>query len=108
MTAAALLEQQGIAVSIWKVNEISSRTEQTLDTLLEQLAPVTVVLEDVVQNGSFSEAVCRAADAHCKEMQLLCINTGNRFLPHGSPAQIYQLCGMDGASVAHLLSKYLT
>ena len=37
MTAAALLEQQGIAVSIWKVNEISSRTESTLQTSLEQL-----------------------------------------------------------------------
>lgn len=107
MTAAELLEEQGIAVSVWKVNEISRRTEEELPALTEAFAPVTVVLEDVVQNGSFSEAVCRAIDESGKERKLFCINTGNRFLPHGTPAQIYKLCGMDGASVAHLLAEHL-
>lgn len=107
LTAADLLEAQGISVSVWKVNEISARTEIGLAEQVKAFAPVSLVLEDVVQNGSFSEAVCRAIDQSGKTIRLSCVNTGNQFLPHGSPAQIYQLCGMDGASVSHLLTECL-
>lgn len=107
LTAANLLAEQGISVSVWKVNEISSRTEAGLMEQVQAFAPVSLVLEDVVQNGSFSEAVCRAIERSGKQIALSCVNTGNRFLPHGTPTEIYQLCGMDGASVAYLLTECL-
>lgn len=107
LEAAQSLAGQGIAVSVWKVNAICAQTEVALSEHIKAFAPVCVVLEDVVQNGSFSEAVGGAVLRSGREIDLRCVNTGNRFLPHGSVAEIYKLCGIDGASVAHLLTECL-
>ena len=92
ITAADLLKQQGYQVDLWKVNEISAKTEQLCSGLVSSFASHVAVLEDVVQNGSFSEAILRAAEQAEHTCQVHCYNVGNQFLPHGSVREIYQLC----------------
>ncbi len=107
LAAAEQLAAAGVSVSVWKINAICAATEAALDDVLAQAAPLCVVLEDVVQNGSFSEAVAQAAVRSGKPLDLQCVNTGNRFLPHGAVTELYQLCGMDGASVARRIDSCL-
>ncbi len=107
ITAADLLKQQGYQVDLWKINEISAKTEQLCSDLVSSFASHVAVLEEVVQNGSFSEAILRAAEQAGHTCQVHCYNVGNQFLPHGSVREIYQLCGIDGASVAQSLADIL-
>lgn len=106
--AADLLQKQGYQVNIWKINEINAQTEQLSSEVLHSLAPHIAVLEDVVQNGSFSEAVLRVLEKENRtDCHVHCFNVGNRFLPHGSVREIYQLCGIDGVSIAKSLATII-
>lgn len=101
--AAELLEEQGISVQVWKVNEISARTWQP--ELMQSLGKTVFVLEDVVQHGCLGEAIAAAAAEQGCRSRVQLLNTGNRFLPHGSISEIYRYCGIDGASVARRIAE---
>lgn len=106
--AAERLESDGVSVNIWKINRISAEREALSREMLQSFAPHLAVLEDVVQNGSFSEVILRTLMQQSKnEIQVHCFHTGNRFLPHGSVQEVYQLCGIDGTSVARSLRACL-
>lgn len=107
LDAADRLEQEGLRVQVWKINEISMETENLSDAVVQSLGTIVAVIEDVVPRGGFGDAV---AASLCRRglhtAQLLRFDTGNRFLPHGSVRELYEYCGIDGASVAHRISEF--
>ena len=107
LDAADALEQDGLHVQVWKINEISNATEQLSNAFLDSLAGCVAVVEDVVHNGAFAEAIEEAILSRTG-FRMLRFDTGNRFLPHGSVREIYQYCGIDGASVAARIRDFLT
>ena len=54
-----------------------------------------VVVEDVVDSGSLGEWVAARRDGQTERL-----NTGDRFLPHGSVGELYHHCGLDAAGIA--------
>ncbi len=72
--------------------------------MIAQLCDKILVLEDVVHNGCFGHNVIEAVDG---QKEVRCCNTGNRFLPHGSVAEVYADCGIDGAHVAAQIQQWL-
>ena len=94
-------------MQVWKINEISNATEQLSNAFLDSLAGCVAVVEDVVHNGAFAEAIEEAILSRTG-FRMLRFDTGNRFLPHGSVREIYQYCGIDGASVAARIRDFLT
>ena len=96
LNAVRKLKQQGIRAEIIKVNEISDRSVQSLAEQIQNFAKNIAVVEDVVQNGSFSECIATVAP----NKNLICFNTGNRFMPHGSVKQVYEYCGIDSEKIA--------
>lgn len=102
--AAELLEAQGIYTQIWKINEISEEHRLLSPEMIAQLCDKILVLEDVVHNGCFGHNVIEAVDG---QKEVRCCNTGNRFLPHGSVAEVYADCGIDGAHVAAQIQQWL-
>lgn len=95
LAAAELLDSQGIQAQVWKLNQVGAGLRQSLDKVIPQCADWCVMLEDVVQSGSVGESL---AACHPGKTDLL--NTGDRFLPHGTIPQLYRLCGIDAESVA--------
>lgn len=104
LRAAEILAQQGITVQVWKINEISDAHRAFPEEMLRQLSEKVLVLEDVVHHGCYGQTVLEAVKG-AKEVRLC--NTGDRFLPHGSVAEIYAYCGIDGASVAAQLHDWI-
>ena len=106
IVAADLLNQQGIGVQVWKVNEISTNHHMFSDAMKEAFGPNVFVLEDVVHQGCFGQTVIEALQGTAIRVELM--NTGDRFLPHGSIADVYKYCGIDGHSVAHQIVHQLS
>ncbi len=98
--ASELLEEKGINADVWKIREIGAGLKETLLKLEGKVSDWCVVLEDVIESGGVGE--CFAA--HHKGKTGL-INTGDRFLPHGSKEEIYRYCGIDSGSVAEYIEK---
>ena len=99
LAAARLLEERGLRTQVWKVNRIDGALKEQLGRISEQ-ADWCVVLEDVVQSGGLGETM---AQVHRGRLDLL--NTGDRFLPHGSVPDIYRACGIDAESVADYMTE---
>lgn len=104
--AADLLSDQGISVQIWKINEISNAHAMLSKELIQSLHSDVFVLEDVVHNGCFGQSIVEALQA--ADIQVWLLNTGDRFLPHGSVSDIYRYCGIDGQSVAQRICCQLS
>ena len=97
LAAAAQLAEQGVCAEVWKVNRIDDTLKAALEAVSAR-APWCVVVEDVVESGSVGETM---AQVHRGRLDLR--NTGDRFLPHGSVAELYELCGIDAQSVASFI-----
>lgn len=77
IVAADLLNQQGIGVQVWKVNEISTNHHMFSDAMKETFDPNVFVLEDVVHQGCFGQTVIEALQGTAIRVELM--NTGDRF-----------------------------
>lgn len=100
LAAADILEKKGVHTQVYKVNEIS---DALADAFCEQQAVLSgwcVVVEDVVESGGLGEWVA----AH-RDSQVDCLNTGNRFLPHGGVSDVYRHCGIDAEGIASFVIK---
>ena len=100
LEAAALLEQKQVRTQVYKVNEISDALDAAFAAAQEALRGWCVVVEDNVESGSLGEWIA----AHRAERTDL-LNTGDRFLPHGSVDEICRLCGLDAESIAAYVMK---
>ncbi len=100
LEAAELLEKRQIFAEVWKLNALDDNIEQTLTELAGQLTDWCVVIEDVVQSGGIGELI-----AACHKGRTDLLNTGNRFLPHGSVQEIYRHCGIDAESIADFICQ---
>lgn len=100
LQAADILEQHGISVAVYKINDL---TADFTDDLLHRIAVCgsVAVVEDVVHVGSIGQAL--AEKLSCQHVDVRWIglmNTGNSFAPHGAVHQIYEYYHLDGKSVA--------
>ncbi len=97
--AAALCEERGLSAAVFKLNRLSGEfPAELVDALLK--FPKLLICEDVSPAGGIGEALsCALAQRGCTA-QLLLRNTGWRFLPHGSPADLLRLCSLDAESLA--------
>lgn len=97
--AADKLAEQGVLAEIWKVNRIDDKLEENLRAVSAR-ARWCVTLEDNVPRGGIGESM---AAVHCGRLDRL--DTGERFLPHGSVADVEKFCGIDAESVAAFVMK---
>ena len=93
--AAEVLAEKGVRAQVYKVNEISPALDEALDEQAADLSGRVVVVEDVVDSGSLGEWVAAHRDGQTERL-----NTGDRFLPHGSVGELYHHCGLDAAGIA--------
>ena len=101
LDAVQILKTEDIKAEVIKINEISEQTVQMLKEQIPNFAKNIAVVEDVVQNGSFSECVARIAN----DKNIICFNTGNKFMPHGNVKQVYEYCGINSEKIAEKI-KY--
>ena len=99
--AARLLNQQGVAATVWDV-----RVVKPLDPVMIADAaghPLVVTVEDGVREGgagtAIADAVAAVADGQ-PSPPVLVLGVPDRYIPQASPAAILAAIGLDGPGIA--------
>lgn len=100
--AAALCEECGKAVAVYKLNCLSGPVPEELLAALAVYSHI-LICEDVAAAGGMGEVIAAAFAARGMQTSMLFRNTGNRFLPHGDVSTLLRMCGLDAQSLADAL-----
>ena len=90
LEAARLLARRGVSAGVVKTDRIKPLSYDDIAPLVS--GPLTV-LED---NTGVLGTLCAAA----RSGETLCLNTGDRFVPHGTVEELLAHCGLDASAVA--------
>lgn len=108
LQAAKEAQEAGIAVQVWKFNEISSRTRELSSDFIEALGSRIIVLEDAVENGGFGQTIAnKLHNAGAGTAGIRLYNLGDRFLTHGPVKQLYHDCSIDSESVLQEILQWV-
>ncbi len=100
LAAAKLLEEQGRSAQVVKLNSIAPLDADTVAACAQRTGRL-VVAEECVDAGCVGRRV--AAELALRGVggvRLALVNLGERFVQHGTVAELRALCGIDGASIA--------
>lgn len=66
-----------------------------------------VTVEDNVLQGGFGSAVCEYACDHFYTSKIKRLGIPDRFIEHGSPQDLYKVCGIDSGAIAEAVKNML-
>ena len=102
LAAARLLEEKGTSAQVVKWNSISPLDVDTVSACAQKTG-ILLVAEECMDTGCVGRRV--AAELALRGVnggiKLALVNLGDRFVQHGTVAELRALCGIDGASIAH-------
>ncbi len=100
LAAAELLSEKGISAQVVKWNSIAPLDVDTVAACVQKTGRL-VVAEECVDAGCVGRRVAaELALRGVSGVKLALVNLGDRFVQHGTVAELRQLCGIDGASIA--------
>ena len=100
LAAAELLAERGVSAQVVKWNSIAPLDVDTVAACAQKTGRL-VVAEECVDAGCVGRRVAAEfALRGISGMKLALVNLGDRFVQHGTVAELRQLCGIDGASIA--------
>lgn len=108
--AAALdgLQAKGLSVAHYDMTFLKPIDEDLLRRLAESGAPL-VTVEDGTLNGGLGSTVAEwLADNGFGAIRLCRLGLPDRFVPQGTPAELYRMCGLDAASIAEAVEKHIS
>lgn len=99
LLAAKLLEGQGKSAQVVKLNSILPLDMDTVATCAQKTGRL-VVAEECIDAGCVGRRIAsELALRGLSGIRLTLVNLGDRFVQHGTVAELRQLCGIDGASI---------
>lgn len=100
LAAARLLEESGVSAQILKLNSISPLDADTVVDCVKRTGRL-LVAEECVDTGCVGRRLAsELAIRGLSGVFVALVNLGDRFVQHGAVAELRQLCGIDGASIA--------
>lgn len=100
LAAAELLAEKGASAQVVKWNSIAPLDVDTVAACAQKTGRL-VVAEECVDAGCVGRRVAaELALRGVSGVKLALVNLGDRFVQHGTVAELRQLCGIDGASIA--------
>lgn len=100
LTAAELLEEQGIQAEVLKLNRISPLDGETLGDFFDEQKPL-LVLEDSFGAGCVGQRLSAILGEQGKAPRKLILkNLGKTFAPEGTVTELNHSFGLDAAGVA--------
>ncbi|MCM1310684.1 MAG: 1-deoxy-D-xylulose-5-phosphate synthase [Bacteroides sp.] len=108
LKAVELLKEQGISAVLCDMIFIRPLDETILREVAAKGAPI-ITVEDGIRNGGFGSAVTEwLADNDHSGIKVSRLGLPTEtFVTHGTPEQLYQLCGLDPQSIADAAKSLL-
>lgn len=106
LQAAAMLTQQGVDASVVKLNQIAPLE---LDAVLESAREtgLLIVAEETIRIGCIGQEIAAAVVRENIACRVLLINLGDRFIQHGTVAQLRSSCGIDAPAITRAVVEAL-
>ena len=98
-------EKQGISVAHYDMRFLKPLDEDILKKVGENFKYV-VTLEDGTVKGGLGSAVVEYMTANAYAPKINIIGIPDNFVEHGTPDELYRICGMDKESVLKAILKY--
>ncbi|PIE34494.1 MAG: 1-deoxy-D-xylulose-5-phosphate synthase [Ilumatobacter coccineus] len=96
--AAALLDDDGIATTVWDVRSCAPLDPEMVADAARFSAVITV--EDGIRDGGIGMAIADHITKIDPTTRIEVLGIPTRFIPHGDPAQIFADLGLDARSIA--------
>lgn len=98
--AVELLKQQGVSAALYDMIFLRPLDEDIMREVAAKGCPVLTV-EDGIRDGGLGSAVTEwlVDNGALVKVKRLGLPT-DRFVPHGTPDELYSLCGLDSGSIA--------
>ncbi|MBO7302164.1 MAG: 1-deoxy-D-xylulose-5-phosphate synthase [Bacteroidaceae bacterium] len=103
--AVAEAEKQGISVAHYDMRFLKPLDEDILKKVGENFKYV-VTLEDGTIKGGLGSAVVEYMTANGYTPKVKVLGIPDNFVEHGTPDELYRICGMDKESVLEAILKY--
>jgi len=104
--AARLLEKYGIRAEIVKLNTITPLDAEVVCQSVRKTGAL-LVAEDCVEADSVGQRLCAALARREIGGKRILVNSGRRFVAHGSIAQLEQQLGLDGENLCRRIREVL-
>ncbi len=102
------LADEGFSVAHYDMTFLKPLDEELLRALAESGVPVLTV-EDGTLNGGLGSAVAEwFADNGYTGVRLRRLGLPDKFVPQGTPAQLYELCGLDAGAIAAAVRNHIS
>ena len=107
LTAAEILSQQGIEATVLRLLTVS---DLPVAQILEQMSEKAnlIVVEEACTNSGIREALAWELRKAVPECRIEGIDLGRGFVTHGSQQKLYEMCGLDGVSIAAFTKEILS
>lgn len=107
--AIAMLEERGIKAAHYDMIFLRPLDEAIMEELMQSGAPV-ITVEDGIRDGGLGSAVTEwLADHHRTDIPVTRLGLPtDRFVTHGTSAQLHKLCGLDAGSIADTAASILS
>ena len=99
LEAAELLSKEGIQATVLRLLTVSRLPVEEILSLMSENRRL-VLAEEVCTGSGSREALAGELERRCPELKMEGLDLGADFMPHGSTQKLYEVCGLDGASIA--------
>lgn len=97
--AIQTLNEEGIYPAHFDMRFIKPLDTTLLDSIFAKYKRI-ITVEDNVLQGGFGSAVCEYACDHFYTSKIKRLGIPDRFIEHGSPQDLYKVCGIDSGAIA--------
>jgi len=102
-----ILLKEGISIEIVNARVIKPLDESKLDALVRKHGYL-ITLEDNVVQGGFGSAVNEFIIANGYHTSILNLGIPDKFIPHGTTDELFELLSLDSVGVARRIRKFLS
>ena len=97
--AAELLSKEGIQATVLRLLTVSRLPVEEILALMSENRRL-VLAEEVCTGSGIRGGLAWELERRCPELKMEGLNLGADFVTHGSTKKLYEVCGLDSASIA--------
>ena len=104
--ALQALKEEGIFPAHYDMRFIKPLDTALLDSIFAKFKRI-ITVEDNVLQGGFGSAICEYACDHYYTSKIKRLGIPDRFIEHGSPQDLYKVCGIDSGAIAEAVKEMI-
>ena len=106
MEAAVELEKENVSVAVYNMRFLKPIDEELLHQVFKQFDRI-LTLEDGTIHGGLGSAVIEFKNDHQYNARVARLGIPDRFIEHGTPEELYRICGIDKDGIMASTQKML-